>query len=431
MTENSTRRWIAPDIRVFGGSVCAFRVCGSIGLGCAISLAAALSDWRGLSMPAMAGIALAAILVFLLMATVTKLVTGEEPLTYYHHEIAVLGAAALLLRLAHLAVLPYLDATILCVGMFLGCGRLGCLMAGCCHGRPCQWGVRYGVDHVGAGFPRYLAGVRLFPIQAVEALTVICTVMAGTVLVLKSGPPGAALAMYVSAYGLARFCFEFARGDPDRHYLFGFSEAQWTSVLSMLCALWMEARGLLPFQLWHRWCAVATTAIMLAVAVRRRFGSAPNYEILHPDHVRELAAALDTLSLADHSRGQAVPAAIRTSAGIRVSRGRIGICGAWMDSYGFSRESPALTEAAAATLARLVCQLGRHSGSHELIEGRWNVFHLLVRLDTENRMGTAVAARPEEIKRKAAVCAPAPEESLRLEGPTVSRTWIVEKYRID
>ncbi len=327
-------------------------------------------------MPVMAGVALAAIAAFLAMAAAAKLVTGEEQLTYYHHEIAVLGAAALLLRLTGRPVLPYLDVTILSVGMFLGCGRLGCLMAGCCHGRPWRWGVRYGTKHVVAGFPRYLAGVRLFPVQALESLTVMCTVLAGSVLVLKGCPPGAALAMYVAVYGLARFCLEYARGDADRHYLFGFSEAQWTSVFLMVCGLWMEARGVLPSQPWHRWCAAAAAAAMVAVAAHRQFFPA-SYRILHPRHVREVAAILEAFSMS--SMSPLTP--MRTSLGIRLSSDRVLIAGAWMNTYSFSRRSPALTPAAASDLARLTCELRRHPGSHALVEGRWNVFHLLVRQD--------------------------------------------------
>ena len=40
-----------------------------------------------------------------------------------------------------LPVLPYLDLTCLGLGIFLVCGRQGCLMVGCCHGKPCGWGI--------------------------------------------------------------------------------------------------------------------------------------------------------------------------------------------------------------------------------------------------------------------------------------------------
>ena len=69
--------------------------------------------------------------------------TGEERIIYYRHEIAVMVVAALLLWLLRQPLLPYLDVTILGIGMFLTCGRMGCFMVGCCHGRPHDWGVCY------------------------------------------------------------------------------------------------------------------------------------------------------------------------------------------------------------------------------------------------------------------------------------------------
>src|SRR5439155_22019386 len=101
----------------------------------------------------------------------------------YHHEIDVMINAALLLWLLGQPLLPYLDLTILGIGMFLACGRVGCLMVGCCHGRPHSWGVRYKQEHADAGFAPYYVGVRLFPIQAVESLWVLSIVIVGNFFV--------------------------------------------------------------------------------------------------------------------------------------------------------------------------------------------------------------------------------------------------------
>ena len=106
-------------------------------------------------------------------------------------------------------------------------------MVGCCHGRPHRWGVCYREEHAAVGFTPYFVGVRLFPIQAVESLWVFCIVTTGVTFVLNGRPAGAALAWYVVTYDLGRFCFEFLRGDPDRPYLWGFSQPQWISLLLM------------------------------------------------------------------------------------------------------------------------------------------------------------------------------------------------------
>ena len=308
-------------------------------------------------------------------------------LIYYHHEVAIVSVSALLLRLLHQPVLPYLDVTIVGLGMFLACGRVGCLMVGCCHGRPSEWGIRYRAEHAAAGFPRYLVGVRLFPIQAVESSAVFCTVTIGSAFVLKGDPPGTALAWYVAAYGSARFCFEFARGDTDRSYLWGFSEAQWTSVLLMAGVLWAELTGLLPFQAWHCGVGAILIVIMLGVTMYRRLASTSKHRLLHPRHVEEVANTLQVLSEGSSRSGsakihQATAAPVRlarTSLGIQVSSSRITIDRTWINQYCLSRETGTLTEDSARVLARLVLQLRHLCGAHELIKGQWNVFHLLVR----------------------------------------------------
>jgi prolipoprotein diacylglyceryltransferase len=387
MSENIVDRWVVPEIRVLGRPVCAFRACGYVGLTSAFLIAAGLVIWQGLSLLVLTGITLSACLTFLMLAAATKVVTGEEQLIYYHHEVAIISVSAFLLRLLHEPVLPYLDVTILGLGMFLACGRVGCLMVGCCHGRPSEWGIRYRAEHAAAGFPRYLVGVQLFPIQAVESVAVFCTVIVGSVFVLKGDPPGTALAWYVAAYDSARFCFEFARGDTDRHYFWGFSEAQWTSVLLMAGVLWAEVIGLLPFQARHCGIGAILIVIMLGVTVYRRFASTSKYRLLHPRHVEEVANTLQVLSeestLSGSARSHQATAApvrvVRTSLGIQMSSGRIRIDREWINQYCLSRETGTLTEDSAKVLTRLVLQLKHLCGARELIKGQWNVFHLLVR----------------------------------------------------
>src|SRR6266566_1439622 len=48
------------------------------------------------------------------------------------------------------------------------------------------------------------------------------------------------LTFYIIVYGCGRFCLEFFRGDATRPYLYGFSEAQWTSLLLAMAALLAE-----------------------------------------------------------------------------------------------------------------------------------------------------------------------------------------------
>jgi hypothetical protein len=374
-------RLIRTEIQMFHRFWPAFQVCGLTGLMLAILLTMTLVTYRGLSPWIMAGITLAAVGASLALAMATKIVTGEEKLIYYHHEIAVMVAVALLLWLVQQPLLPYLDITILGVGTFLVCGRLGCLMVGCCHGRPHRWGVCYRNEHAAAGFTPYFVGVRLFPIQAVESVWVLGTVLVGSVFVLNNYPPGEALAWYVIAYDIGRFGFEFLRGDPARPYHWGFSEAQWTSLFLIWLVVGAELMGGLTFHPWHAGAAAGMILIMITVVFNRRLRRTATHRLLHPRHVREVAEAIELVSDLASERTMLNWAMIdigRTSLGIQISAGRISGAAGAIDHYALSAQNGSLTEEAAKSLANLIIQLKHPANTTELLTGSRGVFHLLI-----------------------------------------------------
>src|SRR5262249_1709975 len=138
-----------------------FQICGIAGYGASLVLSEALALHTGLSTGIVKALAIVAIATFLGVITATKILVGEERIIYYHHEIGIVLISTVFLWAAQRPLLPYLDIVILGIGTFLACGRIGCLLVGCCHGRPWRWGVRYGAEHADAGFPPYLVGVRL------------------------------------------------------------------------------------------------------------------------------------------------------------------------------------------------------------------------------------------------------------------------------
>jgi hypothetical protein len=288
-------------------------------------------------------------------------------------------------------VLPYLDLTILGIGLFLVFGRIGCLMVGCCHGRPHRWGVCYRQEHADAGFPQYYVGVRLFPIQALESLFVFSVIALASWLVLTDHPPGEALAWYVVTYGVARFFFEFARGDTGRPELFGFSEAQWTSLLVVTAGVIAEFYGLMPLHPWHAWATVGLVLTMILVALIRRSRKPAIYQLLHPAHVREIAKAVETASRQALdtnvlSRWHVDPAEVGigdTTLGVQISAGHVKSAGDKIEHYTLSVKGEVMTEEYASTLARIILQLKRVSARHELIRGNHGVFHVVVHRQEE------------------------------------------------
>ena len=382
-------RRISPSLVLLNRTWSSFHICGYSGLSLAMALAFTLIALQALSAWVMAVIVLSAVLTFLALAMVTKIIVGEERLIYYHHEIAVMASAALVLRLLDQPVLPYLDVTILGIGTFLVCGRVGCLMVGCCHGRPHRWGVCYRDEHAEAGFAPHLVGVRLFPIQAVESLWVLGTVAVGVALLVSGSPPGAALAWYVIAYDIGRFCFEFARGDSSRAYIWGFSEAQWTSLLLMVVVVWLESRGALPRQAWHLAATGGLSAAMIGIALARCRRGLAEYPLSLPRHMQELAEALDFLAQQDQDAeaaarpGNALSIA-RTSQGIQISSGKVTDCGATVYHYTLSSVPRELDARAAQVVARVIVQLRHAGGPSSLSSRRDGVFHLVVRSVAES-----------------------------------------------
>ena len=94
-------------------------------------------------------------------------------------------------------------------------GRFGCLLAGCCHGRPTDepWGIVFRDPR--SQVPSVWLGAPLHPTQLYEAFG-NAVIAAGLYRLLKrteSGRPGLVAAAYFASYGVLRFFEEFYRGD--------------------------------------------------------------------------------------------------------------------------------------------------------------------------------------------------------------------------
>lgn len=120
-------------------------------------------------------------------------------------------------------------------------GRLGCLMAGCCYGRPTSapWGITFRdpAAAVNAGTP---LGVPLHPTQLYEAGAEALILVALLALERRSRPfPGRTFWTYMLLYGLSRFAIEFYRGD-NRGIVFGaVSTSQFVSLIVVPLAIAM------------------------------------------------------------------------------------------------------------------------------------------------------------------------------------------------
>jgi hypothetical protein len=279
----SERAWHAgsftPRARIAlrGRTVAAFQVWGVVGVGAGVALAAAVT-WRLDLAWTVVGVQIVVSLgVVPVVVMVGKMCTGRERLVFYHDALAVTIVNVAVLHLLGRPLWPHLLLVALAVGCVLAVGRVGCLASGCCFGRPGARGVRYGAAHVVEGFPAFLVGVPLFPVQLVEAAAALGIVAVASGLVVRGASPAEAFAGCVVGQTVVRFVVEFGRGDHRRRWR-GVSEAQATALALSWLVTALELAARLPLVWWHvaAACALLTvTLLRLAAAVRDHSVSSP------------------------------------------------------------------------------------------------------------------------------------------------------------
>jgi phosphatidylglycerol:prolipoprotein diacylglycerol transferase len=133
-------------------------------------------------------------------------------------------------------------ADLMAPGIALGhvVGRLGCLLAGCCYGRPTDvpWGITFTdpVAAVNVGTPLQTP---LHPTQIYDAGSEL-VILAALLATERRGRPfaGRTFWLYVLLYSISRFVVEFYRGDP-RGTVMGLSTSQFVSVVLVPVSLFM------------------------------------------------------------------------------------------------------------------------------------------------------------------------------------------------
>jgi phosphatidylglycerol:prolipoprotein diacylglycerol transferase len=162
----------------------------------------------------------------------------QPGLVFYGGLVGGAAGAALYCR-AYAIPLP-LAADLIAPGLAIGhaLGRVGCLMGGCCYGRP-----------VAASFPLAveLAGTTRHPVQLYEAAGLL--VLGALLLVLTRAVQryaGALFALYLAGYALLRLATESLRGDDFER---GFVVPGRLSTSQFIAALTFSAAVVLLYRL--------------------------------------------------------------------------------------------------------------------------------------------------------------------------------------
>lgn len=219
---------------------------------------------------------------------------GKKELVFYRYALFIVFINlffALWLDPDHL--LTWLDLTIFGLGVVQGFGRIGCFNAGCCHGCPCHVGVIYNERFFPTTFPNHLINLKVFPIQLIESILIFSIILGDLYFLLNKYTAGTILTFHALSYGGIRFILEFYRGDVERPFFKGFSEAQWTSFGIFIAIAILYNCELLPPNPWLAF--TANTGILIYSGqwiMEQNKSRALLRKINHPSHIKDLVLKL-------------------------------------------------------------------------------------------------------------------------------------------
>ena len=161
----------------------------------------------------------------------------------------LITAVAVALWLVRRYGLPmWTTADLFAPGIALGhvIGRFGCLLAGCCYGRPTDvpWAITF-TDPVAADNVGTPLGIPLHPTQVYDAGAELLILVLLLVTERRGRPfAGRTFWLYILLYGVSRFIVEFYRGD-ERGAVLGLSTSQFVSIVAVPLAvamlLWLRS----------------------------------------------------------------------------------------------------------------------------------------------------------------------------------------------
>lgn len=274
------------NLRVVNEKISRFKLMSSIGVIAAVIQSGAILHALSTNIWLLLVMIAASAVAFICLAILIKVLTGKNDHVMLRYFIAILLFNYFIIKLLNQPLFPYMEILALGYGTIIFFGRFGCYLAGCCHGRPNSFGVCYGHDKVKKGFPNYYSGVRLFPIQIVEAIGILTIVCISILALLKNPDHGIGLTVFITLYGLLRFVLEFFRGDPERPYFLSFSEAQWT-ILFLFAALTVSSLWeIIELSNWQILIHLLLASAFLSIGAARIIR--PQLRINEPPHVKEL-----------------------------------------------------------------------------------------------------------------------------------------------
>jgi phosphatidylglycerol:prolipoprotein diacylglycerol transferase len=134
---------------------------------------------------------------------------GQGGLVWYGGMVGVILAVLFFTKRRGLNLWRFSDVMVPPAALGLAIGRIGCFMAGCCFGGPCEvsWlAVYYPHSH-----PSY--GIPVYPTQLLESAAMFATALGLGWFSSRQKFPGQTTWLFFIIYGFVRFGLEYIRGD--------------------------------------------------------------------------------------------------------------------------------------------------------------------------------------------------------------------------
>jgi phosphatidylglycerol:prolipoprotein diacylglycerol transferase len=153
---------------------------------------------------------------------------------FYGSFIFCISSLLLFFKFRKVKPAPVFDVLAVCTAIVHGFGKIGCLMAGCCHGKVCS--STLGIVYENPLSQAHPLHTPLYPVQLMDAAIIF-----GAALFLiwyrnHKKFSGELMLWYVFIYATGRFMSEFLRGDDDRGFVGIFSQSQWVSIALLVIA---------------------------------------------------------------------------------------------------------------------------------------------------------------------------------------------------
>ena len=168
-----------------------------------------------------------------------SLATLRSSGVYYGGLLLALAASAWFLHRTKLPGWKVADITAPGIALGQAIGRLGCLSAGCCYGKPTHlpWGItftnEYSYENVGVPL-----NVPLHPTQLYESLGAFLLFLYLMRRLAGKHFPGQIILEYLMLYAGLRFVIEFFRDDERGFVLNGLlSTSQFIGIITILCSV--------------------------------------------------------------------------------------------------------------------------------------------------------------------------------------------------